>query len=546
IPYGYDNDLKFGAFTLDIIKAVEANPDVEFGFNFIDILTYANNVRNYVNDYYGVSQYSIGMVGVSKAAYILQDNLVKNSNGDWVSSGGAWDDSWENYNCYAFAIEKTQNVPEKANGFFAYDPGYFSGSGSFYSDTSIYDLAMIVKDDLTTLGYIVEVSNIEPNTIASNESLICVRRGYSDYHFMRKNFIDGFWYHKPGSTAPLKYLHHPADKDWVCEVSKYGNEGYGGIIYDSEIYYITYSYPFTFTLTNNQVAITGVKDNVILHNNIEIPNVMNINDISYPVISIGANAFLNCTSLQNVTFEAGSQLTSIGYNAFASCINLSSIKIPSSVTSIGSQAFIGCSNLEMVILCSQTTIPSLGTNAFNYTYSGLQIYVPYSLENAYKTATNWNSYANKIEGCYIENDKAYVTESGTVNVADQTELVTLYSYNLSDVWADYGEHLYGEAFIAVGGSRVFYVDCSIDCDYGEMIECSLKIEVEATTSCILINSDKQFVAECFIEDGILTVPYLEIYNSGEGFYLLPIMPNGQAIEFVPSDISLEYTARIYV
>ncbi|MBE7088779.1 MAG: hypothetical protein E7370_04610 [Clostridiales bacterium] len=195
---------------------------------------------------------------------------------------------------------------------------------------------------------------------------------------------------------------------------------------------------------------------------------------------------------------------------------------------------------------NQTTVPTLGTNAFNYTYSGLQIYVPYSLENAYKTATNWNSYANKIEGCYIENDKAYVTESGTVNVADQTELVTLYSYNLSDVWADYEEYLYGEAFIAVGGSRVFYVDCSIDCDYGEMINCSLKIEVESTTSCILINSDKQFVAECFIEDGILTVPYLEIYNSGEGFYLLPIMPNTQVIEFEPSDIFMEYTARIYI
>ena len=79
-----------------------------------------------------------------------------------------------------------------------------------------------------------------------------------------------------------------------------------------------------------------------------------------------------------------------------------------------------------------------------------------------------------------------------------------------------------------------------------MINCSLKIEVEATTSCILINSYKQFVAECFIEDGILTVPYLEIYNSGEGFYLLPIMPHVQVIQFEPSDIFMEYTARIYI
>ncbi|MBE7088003.1 MAG: alpha/beta fold hydrolase [Clostridiales bacterium] len=260
--------------------------------------------------------------------------------------------------------------------------------------------------------------------------------------------------------------------------------------------------------------------------------------------SIGQNAFTGCSSLQDI--ELSNSLTTIANQAFYGCTNLTEISLPASVTNIGAQAFSGCSSLEKVVMYNQTTVPTLGTNAFNSTASNLKIYVPYSLENAYKTATNWNSYASKIDGCYIENGKAYVTESGTVNVADQTELVTLYSYNLSDVWADYGEHLYGEAFIAVGGSRVFYVDCSIDCDYGEMINCSLKIEVEATTSCILINSDKQFVAECFIEDGILSVPYLEIYNSGEGFYLLPIMPNTQVIEFEPSDIFMEYTARIYV
>ncbi|MBE7088010.1 MAG: hypothetical protein E7370_00595 [Clostridiales bacterium] len=291
----------------------------------------------------------------------------------------------------------------------------------------------------------------------------------------------------------------------------------------------------------NGVTITGFESQVF-------SGWSSLESITIPatITSIGADAFLNCTSLQNVTFEVGSQLTSIGYNAFASCINLGSIKIPSSVTSIGSQAFIGCSNLEKVIMSRQTTIPSLGTNAFNYTYSGLQIYVPNTLENSYKTATNWSSYANKIQSWYIENNRVYITESGTVSVADQTELVTLYSFNLSDVWADYEEYLYDEAFIAVGGSRVFYVDCFIDCDYGEMIECSLKIEVEATTSCILINSDKEYVAECFVEDGILTVPYLEIYNSGEGFYLLPIMPHLQVIRFEPSDIFMEYTAKIYV
>ena len=62
----------------------------------------------------------------------------------------------------------------------------------------------------------------------------------------------------------------------------------------------------------------------------------------------------------------------------------------------------------------------------------------------------------------------------------------------------------------------------MDYEFDELIACSLKIEVEAQTSCLLFNSEKIFVAECFIEDGILSIPYLEIYNSGGGFYLLPL------------------------
>lgn len=157
---------------------------------------------------------------MAAAAYALQYNWVKNSAGNWVSSGGAWDDSYYNYNCYAFGMQKTQNVPPRTPYFFAWQPGYFAGTGGFIYGGSIYTLALVVKDDLEWLGYTgVSVSSVEPTSLSANQTLMCIRSGPTDYHFMRKNFSDGYWYHKPGSTAPLKYKYHPASQNWISESS---------------------------------------------------------------------------------------------------------------------------------------------------------------------------------------------------------------------------------------------------------------------------------------------------------------------------------------
>ena len=66
------------------------------------------------------------------------------------------------------------------------------------------------------------------------------------------------------------------------------------------------------------------------------------------VVSIGANAFKNCTGLSGVTFA--DSLTTIGANAFDGCVGLQTVEIPTSVTTIGSSAFANCKNLEIVKL----------------------------------------------------------------------------------------------------------------------------------------------------------------------------------------------------
>jgi hypothetical protein len=109
--------------------------------------------------------------------------------------------------------------------------------------------------------------------------------------------------------------------------------------------------------------------------------------------SIGEEAFSGCSRLTSCTI--GSGVTSIANYAFGGCSGLTSIVIPSGVTSIGNRAFYYCSGLISVTV-EATTPPTLGTNVFQFT-NDCPIYVPCDAVGAYKEATNWSSYASRIQ-----------------------------------------------------------------------------------------------------------------------------------------------------
>lgn len=160
----------------------------------------------------------------------------------------AWDPStMPNYNCYAFAIGRTDD---------AYQPGDFSGDDNCYYNHlgKIDDLAKVIDADLNgSLGYAcVRIQVNRPDSFGIWENVIAIRKDetldyvrpdnnerWNDYH-VAKLTSEG-WFHKPGGTAVLKFNQAPSNNvNWTNERYAYGIYYEPIVTYESEIRYLLY------------------------------------------------------------------------------------------------------------------------------------------------------------------------------------------------------------------------------------------------------------------------------------------------------------------
>ena len=111
------------------------------------------------------------------------------------------------------------------------------------------------------------------------------------------------------------------------------------------------------------------------------------------VTSIGGSAFYYCNKLTSITIPDAT--TSIGNSAFSNCFALRDVTIGNGVTIIDGGVFKYCENLKSITI-KATTPPTLGYEAF-YRAGISYIYVPAESVDAYKTATNWSAYADRIQ-----------------------------------------------------------------------------------------------------------------------------------------------------
>lgn len=238
IPNKISGSHNLGFITKGIVESVTKNPDCLFSYSYTAMQNYAQTIQREMKCYLDCSYKGSNVL---RDTYYLQYNTVKDSNGNWVTSGGAWDSRWEFYNCYAYSLHRNEGIPFYST-LSQYQPGDMSGTGSFDSINSIYDLAIVVKDDLEAMGYVNVALSTSIPSVSDNQELICVRMCEEDYHFMKYDSTTNAWYHKPGHTAILKYNYITNNNDlWYRECSDYNGEYSDAVIYDSDIYFITYN-----------------------------------------------------------------------------------------------------------------------------------------------------------------------------------------------------------------------------------------------------------------------------------------------------------------
>ena len=134
-------------------------------------------------------------------------------------------------------------------------------------------------------------------------------------------------------------------------------------------------------------------NNIVIQQGFEFENESGI-IIPNSVTSIGESAFKDWTS-NNQPLVIPDSVTSIGDYAFHRwSLNNQSLVIPDSVTSIGVEAFWGWISAKEFIMESETP-PSISITSFENT-NNAPIYVPDASVTAYKTATNWDYFADRI------------------------------------------------------------------------------------------------------------------------------------------------------
>lgn len=141
---------------------------------------------------------------------------------------------------------------------------------------------------------------------------------------------------------------------------------------------------------------------VIVSNNVVTTHSNCSGSVEIPagVMSVEDSAFEYAPSLQAVTFQFGSQLTSIGYYSFSFAESLTSIRIPASVTSINDYAFDNATSLISVYFLGNA--PSVGSDAFSFVANGAKAVIK-------SGATGFSNEGQIWNGLIVEDDAYTVT-----------------------------------------------------------------------------------------------------------------------------------------
>lgn len=172
----------------------------------------------------------------------------------------------------------------------------------------------------------------------------------------------------------------------------------------------------------------------------------------------GSNIFGHCTSLTNITIPSNIKKLPYGFLSF--CENLKTVTIEATDFDMFSDnVFFNCSSLESITL-KATTPPTFGYQMLYNVPANVNIYVPCASLNAYKTASGWSNYADRIQ-CESDYSRVYLTTealgsgniklNGLGGVDNKIPLANIQYSKNNDAWSSY---TYGTNISVVTGDKI--------------------------------------------------------------------------------------------
>ena len=112
-----------------------------------------------------------------------------------------------------------------------------------------------------------------------------------------------------------------------------------------------------YTITSHQEDGVTVKDSLFYtgdeNNIVNIPETFEYNGITYTVVAVDANAFLNCRDIKEIHLPA--TCVKFGNNCFRGCTSLTNFPVTETATTMNSGVIWGCSNITEAFIPAGVT-----------------------------------------------------------------------------------------------------------------------------------------------------------------------------------------------